>query len=300
MIRSLDQMVEKVISVNKKHRIAVAWAQDANTAGAVYRSACSGFADAIMIGEPDKIEEVCLNNNIPSGLFEIIGAENETAAAETAVKLVKTGDADIVMKGLVGTDIFLKAVMDKNLGLMQPDAVLTYVGAIEIPQYHKVLFITDPAVIPYPGLKQKIAMTAYSIEMAHRFGIGIPKIALIGASEKGSRHFLYSSDYAAIKIMAEKGEFGNCVIDGPLDLFLACDRKSAGIKGVVTPVAGDADILVFPSLESSNPFYKSIMLFGHGELGGLIMGTTRPVVLMSRSESEKSKYYCIALACLMD
>ena len=100
--------------------------------------------------------------------------------------------------------------------------------------------------------------------------------------------------------MGEMGKFGSCIIDGPLDLYLACDRKSVEIKGVSTPVAGDADILLFPSLESCNPFYKSLMLFSHGELGGLIMGTDKPVVLMSRSESEKSKYYCIALACLMD
>ncbi len=293
-------MVEKVLSMKKKHRIAVAWAQDTNTIGAINLSVRNGLVDAIMIGQPEKISEVCNNNRIDPGIFTITGCENEALASETAVQMVKAGDADIVMKGLVGTDIFLKAVMDKNKGLMQPDAVLSYVGVIEIPEYSKLLFVTDPAVIPYPGLKQKIAMTAYAIEMARKFGIWNPKVALIGASEKGSSHFLYSSDYAEIKSMGAMGKFGNCIIDGPLDLYLACDRKSNEIKGVSTPVAGDADILLFPSLEACNPFYKSLMLFSHGELGGLIMGTDKPVVLMSRSESEKSKYYCIALACLMD
>jgi phosphate butyryltransferase len=293
-------MVEKVLLMKKKHRIAVAWAQDANTIGAIKLAVSNGFIEAIMIGQPEKINEVCKNHDINPGLFTIISSENETIASETAIKLVRSGDADIVMKGLVGTDIFLKAVMDKNKGLIQPDAVLSYVGVIEIPEYHKLLFVTDMAVIPYPGLKQKISMAAYAIEMARKFGIENPKIALIGASEKGSRHFLYSSDYAEIKSMGEMGKFGSCIIDGPLDLYLACDRKSVEIKGVSTPVAGDADILLFPSLESCNPFYKSLMLFSHGELGGLIMGTDKPVVLMSRSESEKSKYYCIALACLMD
>ena len=293
-------MVEKVLLMKKKHRIAVAWAQDANTIGAIKLAVSNGFIEAIMIGQPEKINEVCKNHDINPGLFTIISSENETIASETAIKLVRLGDADIVMKGLVGTDIFLKAVMDKNKGLIQPDAVLSYVGVIEIPEYHKLLFVTDMAVIPYPGLKQKISMAAYAIEMARKFGIENPKIALIGASEKGSRHFLYSSDYTEIKSMSEMGKFGSCIIDGPLDLYLACDRKSVEIKGVSTPVAGDADILLFPSLESCNPFYKSLMLFSHGELGGLIMGTDKPVVLMSRSESEKSKYYCIALACLMD
>jgi phosphate butyryltransferase len=99
--------------------------------------------------------------------------------------------------------------------------------------------------------------------------------------------------------MAERGEINNCVMDGPLDLFLACDKNSIGIKGVNTPVNGEADILLFPSLESSNPFYKALMLFAGGELAGLIRGTEKPVIVMSRSESEKSKYYCIALSCLM-
>jgi phosphate butyryltransferase len=199
----------------------------------------------------------------------------------------------------VGTDKFLKAVMDKNNGLMLPDAVLSYVCAIELPSYHKLLFITDPAVIPSPSLEQKIAMAEYATEMAGRFGINRPKIALISASEKPSRHFKSSDDYGIMCKMAKKGEIADCIMDGPLDIFLACDKKSVEIKGIETPVNGDADILLFPSLESSNPFYKGLMLFAQGELAGLIRGTEKPVIVMSRSESEKSKFYCIALACLM-
>ena len=165
------------------------------------------------------------------------------------------------MKGLVGTDKFLKAVMDKEKGLMIPDAVLSYVCALEIPAYHKLLFITDPAVIPFPDLDQKIAMAGYAIEMARRFGIEKPKIALIGASEKMSSHFSYASDYSEMCKMADSGQIDNCIMDGPLDIFLACDKKSVEIKGVETPVNGEADILLFPSLESSNPFYKGLDAF---------------------------------------
>ncbi|MCD4770135.1 MAG: phosphate butyryltransferase, partial [Bacteroidales bacterium] len=131
------------------------------------------------------------------------------------------------------------------------------------------------------------------------FGVDKPKVALIGASEKMSRHFQNSVDYAVMCKMAERGQISDCIMDGPLDIFLACDRKSIKIKGVDTPVGGDADILLFPSLESCNPFYKGLMLFGRGELAGMLTGTTHPVVLMSRSESENSKFYCIALACRM-
>ena len=299
MISSLDQMVEKVLAPGRRHRIAVAWAQDLNTIGAVFKAFNDGFAEAILVGKKDQITAICMNSGFDPGLFRIINSDNETSASEEAVRLVKSGEADIVMKGLVGTDKFLKAVMNKEHGIMIPGATLSYVGAVEIPAYKKLLFITDTAVIPYPDLNQKIAMVNYAIEMARRFGIDIPKVALIGASEKKSHHFSYTEDYAEMCKMAADGRINNCIMDGPLDLFLACDIKSPEIKGVSTPVDGDADVLLFPSLESCNPFYKSLMLFAGGELAGLIRVTEKPVVLMSRSESEKSKYYCIALSCLM-
>jgi len=291
--------VKKVMGLDKKHRIAVAWAQDSNTIRAVYKAVTNGFVEALMVGKPSEIIDSCRSAGIDEKVFTIIPSENDLKASRQAVMLAKNGEADIVMKGLVGTDIFLRAVMDKENGLMMPDAVLSYVGTIEIPAYHKLLFITDPAVIPFPDLDQKIAMAGYAIEMARKFGVEKPKIALIGASEKMSRHFSNNVDYAIMCKMADRGQLINCIIDGPIDLFLACDKKSVEIKGVKTPIDGDADILLFPSLEASNPFYKALMLFAAGELAGLIRGTSKPVVLMSRSESEKSKFFCIALSCLM-
>ena len=299
MIRTLEQIEEKVLTLKKKYRIAVAWAQDTNTIGAINKAVKKGFIEAILIGKASEIRKTCKAEGIDEKVFTLLESENESKASSEAVRLVKNGDADIVMKGLVGTDKFLRAVMDKENGLMLPNAVLSYVGAMEIPAYHKLLFITDPAVIPFPDLDQKVAMAGYAIEMARKFGVQKPKIALIGASEKMSRHFESSVDYSIMCKMADRNQIKDCVMDGPLDIFLACDKKSIEIKGVETPVNGDADILLFPSLESCNPFYKGLMLFANGELAGLIRGTEKPVIVMSRSESEKSKYFCIALSCLM-
>ena len=299
MIRSLDQMVDLVVARKKKYRIAVAWAQDPNTVRAVNHAVSEGFAEAFMIGDRRQIINTCESQSIGHDQFTIIDSENEGRASIDAVKMANDGSADVVMKGLVGTDKFLRAVMDRDHGLMIPNAVLSYVAALQIPSYNKLLFLTDPAVIPFPDIDQKIAMAEYAIDMAIRFGVNKPKVALIGASEKMSRHFENSLHYAAMCKMADRGQIKNCIMDGPLDIFLACDSKSVDIKGVESPVNGDADILLFPSLEASNPFYKGLMLFAGGELGGLIRGTTKPVVLMSRSESEKSKFYCIALACMM-
>ena len=137
------------------------------------------------------------------------------------------------------------------------------------------------------------------MEIAEKFGVSKPRIALISAIEKVSGHFPSTADYSEMVRMAREGSFGDSIMDGPLDLFLASDSESVRIKGINTPVNGDADILLFPSLESANPFYKALMLFADIELAGIIRGTRKPVVIMSRSESEKSKYYCIALSCLM-
>ena len=299
MITSLGQMADTVRSSGKKYRIAVAWAQDPNTVGSLHRAVSEGFAEAFMIGRKEQIERTCSDRGIDPGVFTVIEAESEKLAAEMAVRMTRAGETDIVMKGLVGTDKFLKAVMDKEHGLLPPKAFMSYVCAVEIPKYSKLLFITDTAVIPFPDLEQKVAMAEYAIGMARRFGIRKPRVALIGASEKVSSHFPNSLDYSVMCKMAERGQISECIMDGPVDIFLACDPESVKIKGVDTPLEGNADILLFPSLESCNPFYKSLMLFGGGELAGMICGTAKPVVLMSRSESELSKYYCVALACLM-
>jgi len=299
MITSLRQMADTVRLSGKKQRIAVAWAQDPNTVGSLHRAVIEGFAEAIMIGNPDAILATCEELGLDSGLFTIVAAADEKVAAEMAVAMTRSGEADVVMKGLVGTDKFLRAVLDKEKGLLPPGAVMSYVCAVEVPAYHKLLFVTDTAVLPFPGLDQKVAMARYAVGMARSFGIRKPRVALIGASEKVNERFPNTLDYAEMTRMAENGDFGDCIMDGPLDLFLACDPASVKIKGVDTPVAGDADILLFPSLEACNPFYKGLMLFAGGELAGMICGTSKPVVLMSRSESELSKYYCVALSCLM-
>ncbi|NMC39585.1 MAG: phosphate acetyltransferase [Bacteroidales bacterium] len=299
MITRLTQLAELVKSSGRRYRIAIAWAQDSNSIGALFKGVCDGFLEAVLIGKKPEIIKACEKENIDYSGLNIIESASDYEACRRAVDMARSGEADIVMKGLVGTDRFLKAVMDKETGLMEPGATLSYVCALDIPAYRKLLFITDPAVIPFPDLEQKIAMTRYAIEMAGRFGITKPRIALIGATEKISRHFQSSLDYSVMCKMAERGQLPDCIMDGPVDIFLACDPKSPEIKNVRTVLEGDADILVFPSIESCNPFYKGLMLFAGAELAGLICGTVKPVVLMSRNESLLSKYYCIALACMM-
>jgi phosphate butyryltransferase len=298
-IRTLEQMVQHLIDSDINKRIAVAVAEDENTIGALIDAQEKGFVTPILIGNKEKIEKALIGENAKPEFFTIVDIRDQESAAKEAVRMVKENEADVLMKGLIGTDKFLKAVLDKEKGLLPPKAVMSYVCALELPTYDKLLFISDTAVIPYPDLNQKIAMVNYTIQMTKKFGIENPKIALIGASEKVNETFHYNNDYTQICKMADRGQIPKCIIDGPLDVFLACDKASIEIKGVPTPINGEADALIFPSLESANSFYKGLMLFGGGELAGLIQGTTKPVVVMSRSESQKSKFYCVALSCLM-
>lgn len=297
-IRTLDQMVDHLRKSDKKKKIAVACAQDSNTIGAIARAIEEGFVEAVMIGDDQEIRNRAREEGIDPDIFTIVHIPDDIAATNEAVRMARADEVDVVMKGLVGTDKFLRAVLDKEKGLLPPKAVMSYVCALELPKYKKLLFISDTAVLPYPDLNQKIAMVNYSVRMAQKFGIEKPKVALISAAEKPNPSFQGSIDDSIICKMADRGQIKNCIVDGPLDVFLACDPESVKIKNIPTPVNGDADCLVFPSLEACNSFYKGLMLFAGGELGGLIQGTTKPVVVMSRSESEKSKYYCIALSVL--
>lgn len=296
-MKKLNEIVEKVKARASITRIAVAVAEDENTIGAIMRAANDGFINPILIGSKERIEH--LLSSYPHKEMRIIDIADEEAATREAVRMVREGEADVLMKGLVGTDKFLKAVLNKEKGLMPPKATLSYTCALEIPAYRKLLFVSDTAVLPYPDLDQKIAMVNYSVNMARRLGVDKPKVALVSSVEKVNCGLPNTIDYALISKMAERGQIKNCIVDGPLDVFLACDPNSLVVKGVDTPIGGDADILIFPSLEAANSFYKGLMLFAGAELAGMLQGTSKPCVVMSRGESEDSKYYCIALSCLM-
>lgn len=298
-MKHLSELVDKAKALGRKTRIAVAVAEDANTIGALINAMQEGFVHPIMLGNKMRIESLLKAHGYTGTEMEIVDIPDELKATKEAVRLVRCGAADVLMKGLIGTDKYLKAVLDKENGLLPPGAVMSYTCALEIPAYRKLLFISDTAVLPHPDLNQKIAMINYSVRMARQLGVEKPKVALVSSIEKVFPSMQNTMDYALISKMAERGQIKNCTVDGPLDIFLSCDPGSLAVKGVDTPIAGDADILIFPNLEAANSFYKGLMLFAGAELAGMIQGTSKPVIVMSRSESELSKYYCIALSCLL-
>lgn len=296
-IRSFNELTAHLQTIKKRKRIAVVCANDPNTEYAIARALSEGIAEFLMIGDSAILQKYPTLQQYPD-LVSAIHIEDSDEAAREAVRIVREGGADILMKGIINTDNLLHAILDKEKGLLPKGKILTHLAVMQIPAYDKLLFFSDAAVIPRPTLQQRIEMIWYAIHTCHHFGIEQPRISLIHCTEKVSAKFPHSLDYVNIVELAEAGEFGNVIIDGPLDVRTSCERASGDIKGIVSPVDGQADVLIFPNIESGNAFYKSVSLFAHAEMAGLLQGPICPVVLPSRSDSGLSKYYSIAMACL--
>ena len=220
----------------------------------------------------------------------------EESAAQ-AVRMVRQGEAQAIMKGIVNTDVLLKAVLNKEEGLLPKDAVISHVSAIKLPTYHKLLFVTDVAVIPYPTLEQRRAMIQYAVNICKVYGITQPKVALIHCTEKISPKFPVTEDYAQLIDDCRNGMFGQAILGGPIDLKCAIDKEAAVIKKLDTPVAGDSDVLLMPDIQAGNVFYKTVTTITDAEVAVGLQGAACPISITSRSDSEVTKFNSLAMAC---
>ena len=297
-IRNFDELTAHLRALKNRKRIAVVCANDPNTEYAIARALEEGIAEFLMIGDSAILKKYPTLKRYP-GYVKAVHVDDPDEAARLAVRMVRQGEADILMKGIINTDNLLHAILDKEHGLLPRGKVLTHLAVMQIPAYHKLLFFSDAAVIPRPTLQQRIEMIGYAIRTCRSFGIRQPRIALIHCTEKVSAKFPHSLDYVNIVELAEAGEFGDVIIDGPLDVKTACEKTSGDIKGIASPIEGEADVLIFPNIESGNAFYKAMTLFAGADMAGLLQGPACPVVLPSRSDSGLSKYYSMAMACLV-
>ena len=230
--------------------------------------------------------------------FKIVHETDETKAANLAVKLINDKEADFLMKGLVSTDKYMRAILNKETGLLPPKATLSHVVVMELERYPKLLVVSDVAVIPYPDLNQKIQIANYVINVAHDLGIEQPRLALIAATEQVSASMPSCVDAAIISKMAERGQIKGALVDGPLALDVAIDKECVEIKKLKSVVAGQADCLVFPNIEAANVFYKGSVKLAGAKLAAMLVGAKCPAVLSSRGDSAEIKTYSIALAAL--
>ncbi len=297
-IKKLEEMFEVLRSKPKK-RLVAAFANDDHTICAVNAAVENGLIEATLIGDEKIISEVCKAEHIDMSRFKIVQEPEDVKAAAKACDIINAGEADILMKGLLPTDKYMRAILNKERGLCPPNVTLAHVAVVENPNYHKLMIATDCAIIPLPDLKQKQTLLKYVTTTAKALGIAKPKVAMVCATEQMSASIPACVDAAIIAKMAERGQIKGCLVDGPLSLDLALDAETVAIKGFSSPVAGDADCLVFPNLESSNVFYKCCTKFDKSEVGAMLMGAKVPCVLSSRGDTSKTKLYSIALAALM-
>lgn len=298
MITSFDEIFEQLRSRAKK-RLVGAWAVDDHTIGAISAAIDKGIVEATLVGNQKMIEAVCAAEKIDINKFTIVNVEEELKAVAKAVEMVKNGEGDILMKGLCSTDKYMRAILNKEKGLLPPKAVLSHVTLLQNPNYHKMITLGDIAVIPAPDLNQKIAITKYVVNTAKALGIEKPKVAVIAATEQMLPGMQACIDAAIIAKMGDRGQIPGCVIDGPLALDVALSQEAVAVKKLQSPVAGDADCLVFPNIESGNVFYKVNSQLCKGvRQAAMVAGAMAPCILSSRADSIDTKLNSIALAAL--
>ena len=280
---------------SRKKKLAVAVAHDEHCLGAICAVNQMGIVDAILVGNEKKIREIAVKLNLDISTMTIINEEVDGIAVKKAVKLVKNKEADILMKGNVPTAIFLRGVLDKEEGLRKGD-VLSHFALFEIPTYHKLLGLSDAAMILAPDFKTKIAIINNAVEFMNKLGYEKPKVAILAAVEMVNEAMPATLDGALLSKMNQRGQIKNCIIDGPLAYDNAVSMESAKHKGIVSDVAGDADLLIVPDIEAGNMLYKSFGFSANATLAAVVLGAAAPIVLTSRSDTEEAKQASIIMA----
>ncbi len=299
MLTTFEQIFEELRSRGTRKRMVAAWGVDSHTIAAASKAIDLGLADVILVGDEALIAKACAEENVDVQKFTIVHNPNELQAVAQAVQMIREGQGDFLMKGLCSTDKFLRAILNKETGLLPPKGTLTHCTTLEIPSYHKLLFVGDVAVIPAPDIKQKQIIMECLVKTAKAVGVETPKVALIAATEQVLASQPATIDAALLAKMADRGQIKGCIADGPLALDVAIDQESVQIKGLVSPVAGDADCLLFPNIESGNVFYKANSKLVAGvRQSGILVGAKVPCVLSSRADSIDTKLNSIAIAAM--
>lgn len=298
IVNKLEEMIPAAVARGKK-RVVAACAQDTHTVGAVYGAVKAGFAEAVLLGDAAEIRKSCMSEGIDPGCMEIVDIPDEQECLRRAVGMVREGRGDVLMKGLVSTDRYMRAILDKENGLVEKGGLVSHAAIFELPSYHKLLAVSDVAIIPYPTLAQKTLLVKYLAGVARSLGVKRPRIACIAPSEQLLPSVVSSTEAALLAKMGERGQLGDVEIDGPLSLDIAlCKEAAAAKKFCGNGVAGDPDCLLFPNIDAANVFFKAATKLAGAGIAAMVIGTSAPCVLTSRGDSEESKLYSIALACL--
>jgi phosphate butyryltransferase len=296
MFSNLNELFNKDKQTKKK-KLALAVAQDEHALQAVQAAYLEDIVEPVLVGDNQDITRIANKIDFDISQIKIIDEKDKTKAVEAAVKLVRSGNAQILMKGNVATAVLLKGVLNKEWGL-RSGKILSHFALFEIDGYHKLLGITDVAMNITPDLETKAGILDNAVRYMNKIGINRPKVAVISAAETVNSGMISSVDAAIIAKMSDRKQAGNCIVDGPLALDNAISKESAEHKGIESEVAGDADLLLMPNIEAGNVLYKSLSFFADVKIAAVILGAKAPVVLTSRSDSHEAKQNSIKLAAL--
>ncbi len=294
MIKNFEQLKAMLKAMPVKRKVAVVPAQDEHTLEAISHAYKDGMVEPVLIGDEPKIREILAQTGTDADKMTIIHVEDPTEAIQKAADMARNGEVDCIMKGKTETGALMKVLVNRERGIRKNDT-MSLLAFMESPNYHKVFAITDVGLLTYPSKEQKKAAIQNAVEAFHALGVEQPKVAILAAVEKVNPKMKETVEAAEIK---EEGVDG-CIIEGPISYDLAMDPASAPIKGYVSPVAGDADLLVVPDIVSGNIAAKTITVIGGGRTGGVVLGAKVPVLLVSRAASADDKYMSIVIAALV-
>jgi len=294
MLKSFEQLKQKVMASKQKRVIAVAAAADAAALSAICDAQKELGVDYVLIGDKAAVLAAAGGVGFAVDESKIIHADSDEAAAKAAVALVRDGKADVLMKGKLQTGTLLKAVVDKERGIRQ-GGLMSHVAVLESPFYHKLIFVTDGGMVTAPDLGQKRGIAENAVRFLHQLGYETPKVAALAAVETVNDKMPETVDAAALTRLQRDGEIAGCVIDGPLSIDLAVSAASAKIKGFESPVAGDADIFLAPDIAAGNIMAKTLIYLGGAKMAGCVLGAKVPIILVSRGASAEEKMLSILL-----
>lgn len=297
MIKVFEEIAEKAKKIGPK-TMAVAVCQDEDILKSVNYAYEQGIVNPILIGDRKATEKIAKDLGIDLSRFELIDVEDKKEACKLAVKTVHDKKADMVMKGFTDTSMILRAVLDKQEGLMD-GGLISHVGVVAVRAFDRPFIVTDSAMNIAPGVEDKVNIINNAVKVAHALGIDTPKVAMICAVEKVSKKMPATVEAKEVVEIFENGGIKGCIVGGPFAIDNAVSEEAAKHKGIDHPVAGNADVLVAPDIEAGNILNKSMEYFGQAEKAGIIMGAKTPIVLTSRASSGEAKFNSIALGVLV-
>ena len=295
---TFDKLLEDLKKDVKMKKMAIAGADIPETLKTSRLAKDMKIGDSILIGDEEKIRKIAEEAEIDISDFEIVNLKDRTEISRYAVKLVHDGQADMYVKGNIETRDVLKAVLDDEIGLKVEKELISLVGVFEING--KMIYLTDPSVVPYPDLTEKVQLINNAVKFAESTGLKNPKVAAVAAISMPNARMPETLDAEQLSKMSDNGLIKNCIVDGPLSLDLAISPESAGIKHSVRKINGDADIILFPDVHAANIAYKILTHLSNIKSGNIIIGTSEPVILSSRSDTVDVKLNSIILGFTYD